>query len=181
MIIKEVGDKIWVMDVGRKETKKTCPVCFGNLNVTVILGDDTEVVCKCQYCVQGFGEPRGYVTEYIWKEAAKQEVITNVRVENDSNGMKVEYRAGCYVYYSDTVFETEEDALSACKIRSKGLKNQEDERNIRMQKSNIKNYSYQAGRHIKAANDSLRQAEYHKKLAAICKSRSRNKLDKEEE
>jgi hypothetical protein len=39
----KIGDTVWVPDCGNRQKQIPCPVCFGKLRVTIILGNEETV------------------------------------------------------------------------------------------------------------------------------------------
>ena len=60
-----VGDIVFYASNDSREERIPCPVCFGKLQVIVILGNGTEVLVDCGYCGKGYEGPKGYVTKYV--------------------------------------------------------------------------------------------------------------------
>ena len=66
---------------------KKCPICFGNREVQLILGDGTHVKLPCDYCGHGYEEPRGVVREY--QRVVKPERHTISRIDSQNiNGVE---------------------------------------------------------------------------------------------
>ena len=87
----KVGDKVWYATFGNREVQVTCPVCYGNKVVIVVLGNGDNVEVECQFCQSGFNPPRGYITEYQHLPEAELVIIASCRIEQSIDGDKVEY------------------------------------------------------------------------------------------
>ena len=173
----EIGDKVWYAKSRHQEVTETCPVCFGKLEVTLILGNDDKVTLPCDYCGHGFSSPKGIVTEWRPDIRPEQLTITGIRLELSNKKNLIEYYAGCYVLDNDCIFDTLEEATTKC-IE---LVEKEEQDRIHQTMCNIKNkqknYSWRAGYHLKCAKRSREDAEYHDKAAVLCKSKARPKIN----
>lgn len=106
-----IGDLAWVPDIMYEDTYVTCPVCCGNLYVTVIWGDGTEYTVDCDECVDHehyrttpTGKVKGKAIAHV---VARQIRIDGVRTSIDDDTIYWSNGTG-YRY----VFPTEEAAMS---------------------------------------------------------------------
>ena len=105
-----VGDIVWFAKCGNSFIHKTCTVCYGKLEVEVILGNGDTVKIPCSFCGKGYEAPCGTVTEYEWVSAPETIQIDQVNCSIDAKGETVEYQRGCSILYADRLFETKEEA-----------------------------------------------------------------------
>lgn len=173
-----IGDSIWVVNCGQSLIKKICPICFGELKVTLILGDKSEVVLPCEYCGKGYEGPLGYVEEWEYTQGAERKIITGIEIQQEREGETREYKVhissgSSWIYSEAQAFETEAEALEVSKATA--LKALEDQttRAEHIKKHENRNYSWNAGYHIREAKRGRESAERHDKMAIICKARSR--------
>lgn len=181
MIARElkVGDTIWWAVNRLEHVKVQCPVCFGKLSVTLILGDDSEVITPCDYCGKGYEGPKGVVGEHRWHTAPELITIEQVNAQERDGSRKVEYLAkGNYCIYVADIFETEAEASVACESKREAQQRQELEQASHRRKSNHLSYSWAAGYHMREAKEHRRKLEYHEKHAIICKEKSRTTRSK---
>ena len=174
-----VGDKVWWADCGTRQVRKDCPVCFGRLEVTLLLGNGEAVILPCDYCGKGFDGPRGYTVEYEYVAEPKEIFIREVRTVDRGAEATHEYfttegyPSYNYILYIDDIFDTEQEARERCRERIR--KYEEEQFNqiecIKAQKH--KSFSWNAGYHMREVKRAKRQVEYHEKMARICKERSR--------
>ena len=162
----KTGDIIWYATFESRETQVPCPVCYGNKTVTVILGNDDHVAVECRYCEVGFQGARGYVIEYVKEPRAEQMTITGRRIEENNGVEEVEYRSDHYCLNSTRIFDTEPEAL-AC------AEKMEEVQESRPKYKDEKSYTWNAGYHMKQAASKLKEAEYHRQKAVMCKSKSK--------
>lgn len=168
----KIGDTVYVSKFGRREVKEKCPVCFGKLVVTLILGDDTPVELPCKYCGRGYDPPSGQVAEWRMDAGAEAVIIDQIRTAQTGAGEKVEYMVGNRSYYSIDVFSTEQEALDKSE-RSAAKHRQEQETRAEFIKEDTnKNYSWNAGYHRREAKKAAEKVEYHSRMAKICKAKA---------
>lgn len=167
-----VGDVVWYASFGTMEEQVPCPVCYGNKNVVVVLGNGDEVEVGCNYCSRGYDGALGYVTEYVLLPRAEQCTITRRRIEDDFGEEKVEYNSARYFLSADRIFDTYEEAM-ACAEGMAERKRLQDENSPKYK--NEKSYAWNAGYHLKQADKCHREAIYHEAKAKVCKSRAKSK------
>ncbi|MHA2253851.1 MAG: hypothetical protein ACXAD7_26090 [Candidatus Kariarchaeaceae archaeon] len=174
-----IGDKVWISTFHiKKDIKVPCPVCFGKLKVTLILGNDDHIELPCDYCGKGYEGPTGYDVHYQ-DAVAETEPITigAMQVDVTPGGKKIDYYStvnSCrYIYSDEKVFATQKEALEkAEELKNKWLKD-ESTRADRIKHNVNKSFSWNAGYHMKEARRIRRQIEYHESKAKLCKDRAR--------
>lgn len=170
-----VGDKVWVAHCEIQKIEKPCSICFGKRKVTLILGDGSEVILPCEYCGKGFNAPSGVITEYEFIAEAIERIITEVHIRCTTAGGERKYHSGYYHFEEDEVFDTREEALAKC---AEVVKKQEEEQTTcteRIKANQRKNFSWNAGYHLRNAKKDRASAEYHERMAILCKGRARQK------
>jgi len=173
MKVFNIGDVVWIARHGRQERHDPCPVCFGKLVVTVILGNGDEVDTPCSYCGAGFDGPRGWVTEYRIEPATATTVIMGRESrEQQGHAPEITYHGlGCYCYSQAIVFATEGEALAeSVKLCEKEIKEQE-ERACFIKKNKIKSFAWNVGYHLREAKRLRDQIGYHERMAVLCKAK----------
>jgi hypothetical protein len=171
-----VGDKVWYARVGMREVSMPCPVCYGKLAVTLILGNDNTVVLPCTFCAPGYSEPSGTITEYEWKAEPEEQAITGVNITINGNKEEREYRSNSYILYSEDVFSAREEALVRCEERIKQHEIEESTRVEHLKANAKKSFSWNAGYHLRQVKDHKKQMEYHERKAILCKARSKEDI-----
>ena len=168
-----VGDKIWFAHCGHREVTKTCPICFGKKEVTLILGNGDTVITQCDYCGKGWEFSTGYIKEYEYVAEPEQFSITHIRSECSSEGEKHKYHSYHYHFKDDVIFDTREEALIKCNEIVAQKEKDETTRAEYLKKNKYKSFSWNAGYHLREAKRNREEAERHEKLAKICKERSK--------
>ena len=169
----KIGDTIYVSKFGQTQVKIDCPVCFGKKIVTLILGNDAAVEMPCECCGRGCEPPCGYVKEWRMKKGVKTVVVSQIRTRQTASGNEVEYQADSYIYYAKDVFSTEEEALAESERRAEQYNIDQETKAEHIKGKPDKNYSWNAGYHMRQAKKAREQIEYHSKMAKICKARSK--------
>ena len=83
----KIGDTVWTSDWGMKKVWVVCPVCDGNLEIKVTLGNGTEVMIDCRYCQAGIEPPKGKVISgYERSPTAERKVITGLSLDTKRAG-----------------------------------------------------------------------------------------------
>lgn len=156
-----IGDKVWWATCGQREVTIPCPVCFGKLRVTLILGNGEQVKTECEYCTRGLESAKGYTHEYQRFSEVKEVVITGKEVRENENGRNVEYRYLNYCLDDKNTFITKEEAETAVKAMILEYENCEVERMNYKKKSNQSHYSWSVGYHRRRLKDAQREIDYH--------------------
>ena len=176
----KIGDVIWVPDCGNKQKQVTCPICFGKLRVTLILGNGENVSLPCDYCGKGYEGPRGYVEEHDYVVEATPHTVTGKRSTMTKDGEAVEYHVGsdtCYrIFKPEDCFATREEAQKAAIAKKAQLDREQNERSEYLKHDQRKSYSWNAGYHLRAVKKAQQDIEYHSKMAQLCKEKARKEV-----
>lgn len=164
-----IGDQVWHATYTSKPTQRPCPVCYGQKEVRLILGNGDEVLIPCDYCGHGMNDPTGYITEYEYTPNAEPFLIGSVTLSKDS----VEYRSGCNVLYPQDIFGTKEEALARAAAKGEQQRLDDETQAHRIKHNHYKTYAWNAGYHMRQVTDAKRRIAYHEKMARICKERSK--------
>jgi len=168
----KVGDIVWMATFDNVPVTKTCPICNGDLKVTLILGNGTHISLPCDYCGNGYESPKGYIEEYEYVAEPKRQIITTVNIAETCVGEEIEYRSNQYCLYPDKMFDTKEDAMQySNELAAKYTLDRETKADY-IKKNQNKSYSWNAGYHMREVTRSKKQVEYHEKMAVICKTKS---------
>lgn len=177
MKIYQIGDVVWAAAITHKTVIEPCPVCFGNKQVTLILGNGDQVILPCEYCQKGFDQPTGEISVgYFAEPVAFQIQIDGVEQRVHDNETEVRYYVGrgnvSSIYYNHQVADTEEEALALAMARLEA-KNAEAGKVTNPKFNPYKSYTWNAGYHIREMKSHLEMAEYHRKNAIVCQERSK--------
>jgi len=171
----KVGDEVWWARCGTREVRKPCPICFGDKKVTLTLGNGDEVVLPCDYCGHVLGEePSGMITEYEYLAEPEPATITRISSEITIAGTEYEYFAGCYRIEDEMLFDTELGAIMKCAEVKEKLEKEQITRAEYIKADKLKSYSWNAGYHLRNAKKDRKSAEYHEKMAILCKDRAKD-------
>lgn len=175
----KVGDKVWVANAKHKSIWKQCPVCFGKKVVTIILGDDTYVETPCEYCEKGVESSTGVIETVEWIEEAFQTIISEIDIKQTEDIIEYEYfrfiSLDCRQNITGQIFLTQEEALVRAKEMTTKYNKKEFERLLRPKE--YKSYTWHVGYHLRNAKQHHKDAEYHERMAKICKERARVVID----
>lgn len=167
-----VGDVIYHASYERTAIKEPCPICFGKLNVVLILGDNSRVELPCDYCNRGLFNPHGYIDTIVMLDKVTQYTITKkLKSEMLFITDKVEYFSDNIFLAVDRIFDNKKDAEICCNeiIR---LATAEEQQRIEYVKSNIKKtFSWNAGYHLREIKKLEKDIEQHKLKAKLCTER----------
>ena len=170
----KLGDTVYYAKCNYEHIKKTCPICFGKLKVTLILGNDDLVVLPCNYCAPDYDPPCGFVEEYDYVVAAQMVTIDRVTTEVSGKGEQGTYCFnGCYGADESLLFLTKEEALSKAQEIKAQLDQDQATRAEYIKKDKQKSFSWNALYHIREAKRGRKQAEYHDSMAVLCKARAK--------
>ena len=167
-----IGDRLWIPRTGNTQTQKPCPVCFGKLAVTIILGDDSRIGTMCDYCGKGFDGPTGVESVYERLPGAELFVVAEIRTVTTEDGESSEYTtANCRLARDGNLYATEQEAIEA----SKDLQKEQieyDEKRAEIIKGNVhKSFSWNVGYHRREAKRLREKIEYHERKAFLCEER----------
>jgi hypothetical protein len=168
-----VGDEVWLAEYDLESVKKTCPICFGQKQVILILGNDDKVILPCDYCGKGFNEPTGVITEYEYVAKATLIVITKIQSETNELGEQRKYYFNAHYAAIEDLFNSKEAALARCAEKIKRQELEDTTKAYRIKANHLKSYSWNAGYHLREALHHEKQAGYHKQKAALCKERAK--------
>lgn len=181
MRIFNIGEVVWIARYGRREFQDPCPVCFGKLSVTVILGNGELVETPCSYCGLGWDGPRGWTSEYRIEPSVKSVIITGREIQ-EGESTEVTYRgSGGHCYLQEIVFETEAEAfVKSEELCTKEIKDSEI-RSEYIKKDKIKSFAWNVGYHLREAKRIREQIAYHERMAILCKERAKGGKNADQE
>lgn len=173
-----VGDQVWVATFNPSaEVKVTCPVCYGEKKVTLILGNGDSVILPCQHCQQGQNGPTGFVTEQVRSTKAEKVTIDTVRITETMEGQTREYEANGQALPKENIFDTETEALEKAKRLAAEWIAEHDP----LKEIPDKSYSWNAGYHLQRMENLRKKLRYHKKRAMLCRAIANDGRDENNE
>lgn len=171
-----VGEPVWWAHCGQREVVHPCPVCFGKLRVTVILGNDEAISTPCDYCGKGYDGPQGIEREYEWVASPELVTVCGVSTEQDGSKTVARYKSAGYILDQEDVFSTREEAVARCVERAAEHKADEDKRRTHMKEHSHKSFSWHVGYHRRQIKEAKRQLEWHEARAIACAGLARTPL-----
>jgi hypothetical protein len=168
----KVGDGVWVAQSGHRDVREVCPVCYGKLEVLLILGNGDKVTLPCDYCGKGYSSPTGYVTEYGYFTSAVFMTIDAVEVTATANGEEVLYHSDFYLLYPANVFDTKAEALTKGEELAAELAEQQRTRTEHIKADVKKSFTWNAGYHLREAKRKEAEAARHRERAKLCKAKA---------
>jgi len=169
----QVGDRVWHARCDWVPVKKLCPVCYGKLKVTLILGNEDSVTMPCDYCRVGFSTPTGQIEEHEYVFEPKLVTITAVELLVTETETQVEYLGGCYVYKEDTLFRDKAEATVKGEKLKADLDKKQGTEAASIKIKRHEKYSWNAGYHLQLAKRDRESAERHEQMAVLCKAKAR--------
>jgi hypothetical protein len=174
----KIGDTAWLARCDYMPISRVCDTCYGKRKVTLILGNGDTVELPCNACDVGCSGPTGIIQGYNYVVAPRLVHITGIAIDTDCQGEKVEYRegSGCsyFTYQEDQLFDTEEEAAEKGQQLKKELEKDQNTRSEHIKKDKRKSLSWNAAYHLRTAKKMREDAEYHDKMAIVCKARSKD-------
>ena len=149
-------------------------MCFGKKVVMLIMGNDESVEMPCECCGRGREPPCGYVTEWRMNAGVETVIVSQIRTRQTAVENEIEYQAGSYIYYTKDVFATKEEALAESERRAKQYNIDQETKAEHIKGKPDKNYSWNAGYHMREVKKAKEKIEYHSKMAKICKDRAKD-------
>ncbi len=171
----KVGDTVWVAKCGLESVRKICPTCFGKKEVVLILGNDDHVALPCRGCGPGYDSPRGYISEYEYVTEPEIIVISGMSIEIDHNKENVRYQSYNHIYDEKDIWATKEEARIVANEKKAKLDEDQITKAEYIKKDVQKSFSWNAHYHMRHAKKDRESAEYHNKMAVICKTRAKEK------
>jgi len=166
-----IGDSVWIASFESKAEQIPCPVCFGSLKVTLILGNGDQIILPCEYCGKGYDGPRGYIKEYQCIPRSESVTITAKETHEGDGKTEIRYYSHGRIYEAKDVFETQEGAMVAAREWAI-LQEEKEKTRANYLKANVNlSYSWNAGYHLQNAKRERQSAEYHEGKAILCRQK----------
>ena len=169
----KVGDTVWIAKCGIESVRKICPTCFGKKEVTLILGNGDSVILPCKGCGPGYDPPGGYISEYEYVTEPDSAVISGMTIEINHGEENVRYHGLQRVYDEKDIWATKEEAQIVAEEKKAQLDKDQVTRAEHIKKDVQKSFSWNAHYHMRHAKKDRESAEYHDKMAVLCKARAK--------
>jgi len=171
--IYNVNDKVWYATCESRQIRKICPVCFGEREVTLILGNKERVTLECDYCGKGCESALGYIEEYEWITSPDLKTITRVNVKISTKGETREYYSDHWCLCQEDMFDSEEKARQRASEKSTKHAEEEATRGNHVKNLSNKSYSWKAGYWTQMIKRCRDDAERYEKYVTFVKSKVR--------
>jgi hypothetical protein len=169
----KVGDSLWYAKCRQESVSKICPICYGKMEVTLILGNGDQVILPCEGCGHSYSGPTGRISEYEFVVAPEPVTITKVEVELSNTGETATYFSSFYVYDEKDLFETKAEAATRAQEKKQEYDKEQETRAECLKQNVRKSFSWNARYHMQEAKRNRKSAEYHEAKAVLCKARSK--------
>lgn len=175
----EIGDWVYSVDFIKTQDDIPCPICFGNKEVMLTLGDGTEMMLDCDFCGHGLSGPRG-VIKGNWYESYKITPVCIISVEFKPDGevrygytQDGEYHGSCRIGYEKNLFSDDGAARAYAHERIAEL-NAElvEEDAAKFKHKATKSYAWNAGYWMREAKEHEAAAVRARNHYRIMKSKS---------
>ena len=150
----KIGDTVWYATYQRREISIVCPICFGKLKVTLILGNDDTVIMPCTFCGRnGYEPPSGKIQDYDFVKKAQLMTITEIEQISKIGKEEIKYHSEYCVLDADRDFDTEEAAQIKCEELCREAKKEQETRVIYLKKEAKKSFIWNAGYHLRESKN----------------------------
>lgn len=181
----QMGDRLYAAHTETERNEVVCPVCNGDKEIKITLGDGTEVMVNCTYCAPGFDPPRGWVfAEYVAQAYVKEIEVQGIRMDQSDSETELQVQYGSRLYDVDRyIGQTYEEAWDKAQLLvEKQNKQYADKFEATSEKAKKdKSYSWHVGYHMRAAKQAREEAERHEASARLMEAKIPKHLRKENE
>jgi len=170
-----IGDKVWHASRKTTEKKVTCPECFGEKYLTVILGDRSLVTIDCAGCASGYDPPKGYVTYH--KQDVEVKLVTICKVEIYSDRTEYGFDGSEHAHHvakDSDFFSTKPEA----EVRAKELAeeyNKEQLAKIHRKEKSHRDWSWHVHYYRKMIRDAEKTIEMAKAKLDVARMKEKEK------
>lgn len=165
-----IGDKVWHARIQWVQDYLPCPHCFGNLYLTVILGNNEQITIDCECCRNGWMGSQGKIR--VGQYRADVHLCTVDRKEQSMN--KIEYRVDGYIVTENEIFINKEDAQVRASEIALEQRAEEMQRFYNKEK-NDRNWAWNATYHRNNVKKLSQELAYHISKLDIAKIKSKEK------
>ena len=154
----EIGETYWAPIGSPEKMTIPCPVCFGQLAVTVVLGDGERVGVPCEACGKGFDGPQGTIEVWEHTPSARRFVIDRVKSMWDDR-WTVESEDGQTRDFSE-LHETEAEAFAVA-VEHVRMQHERNMRTYQRRRRDVANATWSIRYHREQIKDLERQIAWH--------------------
>lgn len=171
----KIGDTVWYAKCQYEQVTKPCPTCFRKKEVTLILGNDEQVVLPCRGCAPGYSPPTGVISEYEYVVEPEEVRITGVEIKIDIDKESILYKSDNFLYHDEDLFLTKEEAAKRAEEKKVQLDKEQRTRAEHIKQNIHKDFSWNAYYHMRKAKECRAEALRHDEQAKLCKERAKVK------
>ena len=140
-------------------------MCFGELYVTIILGNKTKQKVECGFCQNGTSSPSGTAT--TWEPNA---IVKSEKVSGFSLRSGISYELGCRNINESELYSSEDEAEKFRLIEFKRVSSQVRKWHLDKFVSCSKKQIWSIGYHKASIKTAQRSIEWHEQRLVKCKS-----------
>lgn len=160
----EIGQVLWLAVGTPHQVTLPCPVCAGQLFVTVELGSGERIAVPCEACGKGYGGPRGVIEEWEHSPSIQRFEIASVRSMHEGRWW-VESTTGAMANF-DELCATEGEALTKATAQA-AAQHESNMQSHQRHRKNTKETTWSVRYHRKCIADLEQQIAWHQgKLSA---------------
>lgn len=166
----QIGQQVWYASWKPTKARIVCADCAGEGRIRVLLPDDEIVSVDCVACQRGLERPSGYLECYNREARAVPVTITGLEIREGKTEWEttVSYRSA-----EDELFETEDEALAAAKLKAASADQEERERIGRKHKD-TRSWAWNAHYHRKCIKEAQRRIEYHSAKLSVANLKAKD-------
>ncbi len=166
MRIFKIGEKAWLLRVGRQEKHVECPDCLGTKRLRFIPADGEEVLLECRGCQSGFYGAQGTVRTWDCSAIVEEILIQGVETEMDelggavACGYKYNMQGSCAnIARPEYLFETKDEADLAGILATK-RENEAELKRAMCKTKDHKSWAWHVSYHRGEIRDAKKRIEY---------------------
>ncbi len=156
----EFGQTVYLVEASpNHQVGRPCPVCFGKLSVTIILGNGEQQPIECEMCEAGYLGPRGIVSVGEVSSSVIQATITGLEMEGDDWRISSNIRS---YRQNERRFFAEKESAEQRRIELHSEAEDQAQKNFESRFRQGKKHSWSVGYHRNQIRDLERQLGWHR-------------------
>lgn len=155
-----IGDTMFRACAGQRESRITCPDCYGKKYLTVILGNGENVTVDCECYRPGYGQYAGTVSSCDFATEVFEETVNSI------SAAPAEYNH----HPENECFKTREEAEIKAAQLLKEYQEGEKNRLLFLKENASRSWAWNASYHRRELKRAQRQVEHHTTKLDVAKS-----------
>ena len=155
-----IGEVYYLPHHDATNVKVDCPVCAGQLYVTVVTGSGEQVKVSCDACGLGYDGPRGWITEYSYEPFVERFEIA--AVDSFHNDEWTVRSTGGSIASFKSLFMTEAEARIKAEQYMQALIDDNMRRSATSNKMLLKKKTWTVRYHEDCIRELQRKIEWHR-------------------